>query len=513
MGLGTILIRADASPEIGTGHAMRCLALAQAWSDQGGRAVFAMVESTSAIRERIAAEHFEVVEIAAAAGSSQDSESLRRYAEEQHASWIVLDGYRFDAEYHQGVREGPSKVLSIDDDGRCSEFGSDLILNQNVTASPAMYAGRAESRLLLGPRYALLRREFVVLRGHNRTIPPSAKSALVTLGGNTQVDVAQAVLAALAKTELPEMTVTFVVGGSSPFLNFVQPTTGCPRVTFARNPPNMAELMASADIAISASGSTCWELCFLGVPSLLIDVAPNQRPIARALDAGGYAIHAGAGGHVSEKKLSDQFRELAMSQELRGHLSERCLGLVDGRGARRVVSALRAEQLLFRRAVSSDAEILWIWSNEPDVRKASLSSNPIGWGEHQAWFRARFADPGSLILIAEEAGEPIGTVRLQAEEAAGARISLTVAPGARGLGLAARLIEEGMERAASVFGVGEVEALVKPWNHASRRSFENAGFRVASSPDSSGPSFIRYVRETLQAPAGNSVATAARRRA
>jgi RimJ/RimL family protein N-acetyltransferase len=273
----------------------------------------------------------------------------------------------------------------------------------------------------------------------------------------------------------------------------------------------MPELMASADVAISAAGSTCWELCFLGVPSLIIDIAPNQTPIARALDSGGYAIYAGEGLYLSPDKLSDQFHEMATSQELRRRLSERCKSLVDGRGAHRVIAAMRAQQLTFRRATWSDAELLWIWANDPEVREASLSSNPIGWQEHQVWFGARLADSGSLVLIAEEAGDPIGTVRLQSKDATGARISLTVAPGARGVGLAGPLIEEGVDQAASVFGVTEVEALVKPWNQASRKAFENSGFCIGSGPCSGDVHFLRYVRETFQEAVSEPRATASRR--
>jgi UDP-2,4-diacetamido-2,4,6-trideoxy-beta-L-altropyranose hydrolase len=92
MGLGTISIRADASPEIGTGHVMRCLALAQEWHDQGGRAIFAMAKSTAAVRARVASEGFEIVDVPGLAGSREDCEGSRRVAEENHVSWIVLDG-------------------------------------------------------------------------------------------------------------------------------------------------------------------------------------------------------------------------------------------------------------------------------------------------------------------------------------------------------------------------------------------------------------------------------------
>ena len=103
----------------------------------------------------------------------------------------------------------------------------------------------------------------------------------------------------------------------------------------------MPELMATADLAISASGATCWELCFLGVPSLLIDIAPNQTPIAECLHRDGYAIHAGAADSLSVNGLATGLQDLMGSQPRRQGLSDRCMSLVDGGGAARVVAATR----------------------------------------------------------------------------------------------------------------------------------------------------------------------------
>ena len=334
----SILIRADASAEIGTGHVMRCLALAQAWRDQGGRAVFAMAESTPAVRARIEAESFNILETSAVVGSRDDWEWLCGL--DQEASWLVLDGYRFDEGYQRAVRKRAWRILCIDDEGRLAGCTADLLVNQNLHASASIYRGTSAGRLLLGPRYALLRKEFLQWQDWQRSSPQVATSLLISLGGGVQMKAARTVLASLERIEMPDAAITFVVGGSGPGYDELEQGAKLASVIFVRNPSNMPELMANAHLAVSAAGTTCWELCFLGVPSLLIDVASNQTPIAQALQGRDYAIHVGSVHELTVEELTRQLRELMLSQQRRELLSQHCRTLVDGHGAERVAAAM-----------------------------------------------------------------------------------------------------------------------------------------------------------------------------
>ena len=335
----TMLIRTDASPEIGTGHVMRCLALAQAWSDQGSRVVFAMAESTLGVRNRIRTEGFEFLAVPAEIGTRQDCGFLCRTAKECDASWLVLDGYHFDRDYQHRLSNGrPWRLLCIDDEGLLAGCKADLILNQNLHASASLYKANHEARVLLGVNYGLLRREFLSWKGHTRSAPEVVKSILVSLGGGAQIKVANTVLSALLRMRLPESKVTFITGSAS--VDELENSSRPGAVSFVTNPSNMPDLMANADVAISAAGATCWEIAFLGVPSLVIDVAPNQTPIAQALARGGYAVHVGSGGGWSAEILAYRLRHLIFSRETRQLLSDRCRTLVDGRGAQKVVAAM-----------------------------------------------------------------------------------------------------------------------------------------------------------------------------
>jgi UDP-2,4-diacetamido-2,4,6-trideoxy-beta-L-altropyranose hydrolase len=131
----TLLVRCDASVAIGTGHAMRCLALAQAWQDAGGHVVFAMLEATSAVEDRLHREGIEVARLRAEVGSADDARETIMLAATKQASWVVVDGYKFDANLQTHLKEAGHKVLLVDDTGGAAHYSADLVLNQNVCAN------------------------------------------------------------------------------------------------------------------------------------------------------------------------------------------------------------------------------------------------------------------------------------------------------------------------------------------------------------------------------------------
>src|SRR5271169_5127044 len=182
---GVLLFRADATVTSGTGHVMRCLALAQAWHDGGGRAVFAMADATPAVEERLQSEGFEVTRLVVRVGSVADAEETAKLAHQHNASWAVVDGYGFGAEYQANLKSRGLKVLFIDDNGHAGHYSADLVLNQNVYAEEAPYRSRGLStKLLLGPRFAMLRREFAAWREWRRENPAIVRKVLVTMGGS-----------------------------------------------------------------------------------------------------------------------------------------------------------------------------------------------------------------------------------------------------------------------------------------------------------------------------------------
>jgi UDP-2,4-diacetamido-2,4,6-trideoxy-beta-L-altropyranose hydrolase len=136
---------------------------------------------------------------------------------------------------------------------------------------------------------------------------------------------------------------TVVVGGSNPHWASLQKSASefAGSLQLRRGVTDMAEVLAGADVAVSAAGTVCWEMCLLGLPALLIHVAENQRAVAEGLDWQGCAIHLGNLRDVSAEKVASQLQRLLDSLETRRSLSQHARELVDGEGAKRIASAIR----------------------------------------------------------------------------------------------------------------------------------------------------------------------------
>jgi UDP-2,4-diacetamido-2,4,6-trideoxy-beta-L-altropyranose hydrolase len=343
MTAASLLIRADASIAMGTGHAMRCLALAQAWQDAGGRAMFAMAEATPAVQERLRSEGFDITRVDAEAGSAADGEDTAKLARKHQALWVVLDGYKFRAEYQANLKGRGHKVLFIDDNGHAGHYSADLVLNQNAYANEELYRSRESStKILLGPRYALLRREFSAWRGWKREIPAVARKVLVTMGGSDPANFTARIMQAVAAVDIDGLEARIVVGGSSPHFESLEryATRNAERITICRSVSDMAELMAWSDIAVSSAGTTSWELAFMQMPIVVLAVVEHQWPIAQALGMSRAAVNLGWFSETNEQRIAQAVRELLSDGRLRKEMAANGRGLVDGYGVDRVVSVL-----------------------------------------------------------------------------------------------------------------------------------------------------------------------------
>lgn len=344
-----LLIRADASVSIGTGHIMRMIALGQAWQAQGGEVHFLCAEITPALEQRLASEGFHLLRIHATLGSPEDlSETMHLISETLQAdrqnARVVLDGYHFGSDYQLGIKAAGFKLLVVDDYGHADFYHADWVLNQNISAREELYAKRSPAtKLLLGPKFAMLRKEFLAYKGWQREIAPVAKKILVTLGGSDPDNVTLEVIQALIDLDLHAKV---VIGGSNPHLreigNFIQSQFNSTAfIEVVVNATNMPELMAWADVAVAAAGSTCWELAFMGLPSMFVILAENQMEIALKLDAQGFGICLGNGVHLKRNKLADDIYTHARNENLLHTVSGLGRKMVDGLGAQRMVSQMQ----------------------------------------------------------------------------------------------------------------------------------------------------------------------------
>jgi UDP-2,4-diacetamido-2,4,6-trideoxy-beta-L-altropyranose hydrolase len=338
-----LVIRADADSQVGTGHVMRCLALAQAWQDGGGRALFLMAPAPPALESRLRSAEMEVLPLHTAPGTPEDAAETAALALSHGASWVVADGYHFGAEYQHRIKDAGLRLLVVDDYGHASHYCADLVLNQNIGASEELYSSREQhTRLLLGARYALLRREFWPWRSWRREIPEVARKVLVTLGGGDPDNVTLKVVQALAQVEIEGLEAVVIVGAANPHLEQLRAAVkDLPHFLGLRyNVTNMPELMAWADMAITAGGSTCWELAFMQIPAIVLILAGNQEPVARRLEEIGAVLNLGWPSRLSAAGISRVLANLLMSPTMRQDLARQTQSLVDGQGTTRVLRQL-----------------------------------------------------------------------------------------------------------------------------------------------------------------------------
>ncbi len=494
----TLVVRADATVALGTGHVMRCLALAQAWQDQGGGCVFVLAEPNPAVAERLRAEGIEVVTLPASPGSAEDAAQLIELAREKQASWVVVDGYHFCAEYQRALKDAGLKQLFVDDSGHAETYCADLVLDQNAHARESFYRHREpNTRLLLGTRYALLRREFAPWRDWKREIAPVGRKVLVTMGGSDPENVTSLAIHALRRVKVPEVEAVVVVGGSNTNLEAIEQAVlrSALPIKLQKRVTKMAELMAWADVAVCGAGTTCWEMCLLGLPAILIDLAANQRPVAAELDRRGAAIHLGPSRELSIAEVAGKLEWILTSEEPRAAISERGRELVDGRGAARVVAAIRGGTLHLRRAESSDCRLIWEWANDPEVRAASFTQARIAWNQHTDWFARKLGEPACVMLIAtDENGKPLGQVRCDETSKGEAQIHVSIAKERRGSGQASNLIDLAAQSLFAESRLERLHAWIKPDNHASTRAFEMAEFVRVGNGEVKGCPAVHYVR-------------------
>lgn len=529
--LNTLLIRADASPRIGTGHVMRCLALAQEWITQGGAVRVVSASITPALVQRLGKEGIPVTHIDGAPGSTADAAATAEHRMKHDGTWVVVDGYQFDGTYQSMLKEEGARMLFLDDYGHCEAYTADLVLNQNIDANPDWYRSRSnpeETRLLMGTRFALLRKEFWSWRSPRRILRDHARRLLVTLGGGDPDNVMATVIQAIEMLALngqtpPDLSVTLVVGGSSLHYDAI-----CKAVEYAntsiqahRNQPEaealpimlrhdvteMAALMAEHDLAISAGGSTCWELAFMGLPNAIVVLAENQRGIAKGLDEAGVSVNLGWHADLTAYDLKEALANLLGSDKKRIKMAQAAQHLVDGQGVRRVIDAVQPSYggyydntsnaaetsmgssdtnekatsrkgLTLRAVQESDCRRLWEWANDAEVRKQSYNTGEIPWESHKEWFHRKRTSETCTIYIAEFEGSPVGQIRFDMEEK-GAKVGVATAPDHRGQGHGTLLIQKGTEQfAKEVSSPIVIHAYIKKDNRVSVRAFEKCGYQI-----------------------------------
>jgi len=474
----TLIIRADASSHMGTGHVMRCLALAEPWFAAGSQVILAAQQMPEALGQRALKAGVIPFSIGGEPGGLEDAQQTALLAEQHPDAWLVVDGYQFGENFLRHLKHAGARVLLVDDFGGLSNYECDFVLNQNLGVTADWYPQKdAKTRLLLGTRYVQLRDEFLQQKTSDRNPKKRPVSILVTLGGSDPDNVTMKVIAAL-KT-LSDVEAVVVIGGSNPHWDELQSCVDeeSKNIRLVRNASNMPGLMAQAELAIAAGGTTAWELAYCGVPMMTIVLADNQKSNGEQLAAAGVSINLGWHEDQTSEGMAAQIKTLVADDTKRLEMAWNARELVDGLGSIRVWLRLSENFLNLRAATSEDARLIFDWANDPAVRAVSFSSEPIAWENHLTWFTAKLGDANYRIWVAEDkAGTPVGQVRFQIDGDA-ATVSISLDAGHRGKNRGSLLIWTACRKLFTESAISHVLAYIKPDNNASVRAFEKAGFQ------------------------------------
>ena len=490
-----VAIRADTSEVIGTGHLVRCAALASAIKKRGAAVTFVCRNLPATLLEFVKNQGFGVC-LLPHSGSSVESaqgyedwlgapweidalQTVSALETKGAVDWLIVDHYGIDHRWEERLKDVGCRILVIDDLA-IQKHACDLLLNQNLIAGVHdRYRNLIPKycRLLAGPQFALLRQEFRTSRVSLNRGSARVGNLLVFLGGADPNGITLRVLKTVDRIRSNELQVTAIVGAANPHGETIKRLYGNRSgYKVIRQAENMAELMVQADLAIGAGGISTWERSCLGLPAIVIAIAENQMEVSRTAAEAGTCLYLGAAASISDEELAAALAVMIGNSSLRKSVSRVCLALVDGLGCERVAREILQEPVRVRLARAEDAERVFEWRNAEKTRRFFRNPNPLSLAEHLEWFQRTLLDSKRLLLIGEVDAEPTGVLRYDLNNDSAA-VSIYLNPALHGRGLGARLLAAGEHWLQETRpDIQRICAEVLSNNVSSRRLFIEAGY-------------------------------------
>jgi glutamate-1-semialdehyde 2,1-aminomutase/spore coat polysaccharide biosynthesis protein SpsF len=487
-GAPTVLFRFDADQKTGLGHAMRSNALASVLAQAGWRVQWAVsAKSAAFLRDAAPADALHIV----ADGAVKDQVSALLQAIGR-CDLCVVDLPARPTEFESAARAAGIRVLAIDDLAD-AQSAAHVLVNPAPTVEPAAYAPLVPNDcvVLTGPRFALLRSQFPAARGLSPSDQRDApQRIMVTFGGTDPLNGTGLALEALSGTDVARIDV--MLGAKAPHLDAIRHQTAAlgARCRLLIDVAEVARALADCDLVVGAPGGGTWERACLGLPSLLVGIAENQRANAESTEDAGASLLCGF--LTTDDRAAVAARLQAALARIRGdaalydRMRAAALALCDGRGVQRVAAAMLPGETLrdgatltLRLAEAEDAAMLYAWQQAPETRRYALDQRPFSFAEHVAWLERKLSAPGDWLLIGLADGMPCGFLRLDAfgedRGVAQALVSIAAAPGHYRRGIGAGLLR----LARRLMPGAHFYAKVLPENTPSRALFRSCGYAEA----------------------------------
>lgn len=430
-----IAFRVDASIVIGSGHVMRCLSLAEYLKDNGADVFFICRKYPGDLIKKIIKKGFQVFELKETGNSKFDtklfhshwlgvSQKIDAFESKEilvriKPNWLVVDHYALDQEWEKELKHISGKIMVIDDLAD-RKHDCDILLDQTCGRKQKHYTNLVPKtcRLIVGAQYSLLRPEFLEWRRYSlkRRVNPELKSLLISMGGVDDQNHTEDVLHQLMLCSLPnQFKITVVLGALAPHLDSVTikaKQLSC-EVIIKVDVDNMAEIMANSDAAIGAAGTTSWERCCLGLPTIQIIVAENQMFLAKSL-----AKHNAAIILEPNASLTDLIRN---PLEWMKPVSTSASRLTDGTGVGKVSSEMinlaaksktffGVDLINYVELNSEDQAYVLKMRNNPAVKKWMYTQEEISQKQHQEFMDKLKGDRKRLYFLVRYKCEVIGCI-------------------------------------------------------------------------------------------------------
>jgi UDP-2,4-diacetamido-2,4,6-trideoxy-beta-L-altropyranose hydrolase len=519
-----VVFRADASTVIGTGHLTRSATLADVLRARGADVSFVCREHPGHLIEMLRQRSLPVAVLpppepsgfdrdgyAAWVGAPQpeDAEQTIRAIGGDASDWIVVDHYGLDAQWERRMRPRAGRLLVIDDLAS-HPHECDVLLDQNYSRdSDRRYEGLVptDCRLLIGPRYALLAPAYPCYRATQPPRDGSVRRVLVYFGGADRSNMTGQALTALSAPLCRHLSVDLVIGTNHPQRQALELQAAArPGTSVHGTRPHLADLMAQADLAIGAGGTTTWERMCLGLPSLVVSLAENQRPTCEALAAAGLIDYAGDVGSVAAGHIHDALVRLLEDRDRLLTLSSRGRRLVDGCGASRVADVMlgrAGDPLVTRHALHEDdarpegfdtftfawidrcrAEDVLSLRNMPHVTAQMRSQAPISAADHRRFLDAYSQmDRYDFILIDNNRRRSVGAFYITNVGSAPELGKYIGDPEYLGKGVAHRAAQSLIDFCRTRAGLGYLMAVTRRDNSRNIALNTRLGFRKMGADD------------------------------
>lgn len=487
------VFRADASQNIGSGHIMRCLALAEELLEMGIDCHFISNNCPEHLKKLIEKKGFKVHLISLKGNykagrlntpweedAEQCLEILQSLKDSRYEiNWLVVDHYQLDFSWEKIVKEKVPKVLVIDDLGNRAH-DCEVLLDQNNDCTPAKYQSLVtqKTKLIYGSKFALLNKAFRNSRKNITVRDGTIKRILISFGGSDSTNETIKVLEAIQSLKLEQISIDVVIG---PLFaekeKIISITAAIDNVKIYENCTNLSLLMLQCDLAFGSAGVTLLERCCLGLPSIVVSAASNQEGGACAAAEQGACIYLGKALSTTANEYAHATNMVLKSPWLLKAISKNSLQITDGRGALRVAHIMCPLKITLRIASQNDSAKIFAWRNSFNVRKFSFNQEIIAWEDHCRWFEESIYNPSRVILIGQVGNESIGVLRYDLDDyTAMASIYLGTKTG---MGYGKQMILAGSEWLKKNYPwIKSIEARIQYGNESSLAAFASAQFKI-----------------------------------